>query len=152
MPRHSSCLQTARYLAAHIRETVPLELALGLAWLAVLLTMKHLGKTRRWAAKGSMGRQSVPARSSQMRACWLTATCRQPSSARFRIASLVGWSMLVGGVADGNPACRRRLRFLRPLGPLTVAALSIACVQGLGIKARPSTPTPQFTRVLPFRR
>ena len=49
VPRHSSCLQTARYLAAHIRETVPLELAMGLAWLAVLLTMKHLGKTRRWA-------------------------------------------------------------------------------------------------------
>jgi hypothetical protein len=47
VPRHSSCLQTARYLAAHIRETVPLELGLGLAWLAVLLTMKHLGKTRR---------------------------------------------------------------------------------------------------------
>ena len=48
VPRHSSCLQTARYLAAHIRETVPLELAMG-PGLAVLLTMKHLGSTRRWA-------------------------------------------------------------------------------------------------------
>jgi hypothetical protein len=56
VPRHSSCLQTARYLAAHIRETVPLELGMGLAWLAVLLTMKHLGKTRRWAAQGSAQR------------------------------------------------------------------------------------------------
>jgi hypothetical protein len=42
----------------------------------------------------------------------------------------------VDGVTDGIYV-RRRLRFLRPLGPLTVAALSVACVQGLGIKARP---------------
>lgn len=47
VPRHGSCVDTARYLASHIGETVPLELAVGLFWLAVLLTMKHLGKTRR---------------------------------------------------------------------------------------------------------
>jgi hypothetical protein len=112
VPRHSSCLQTARYLVAHIGETVPLELALGLAWLAVLLTMKHLGKTRRCSLD--------PARSEcsnyhPVEAGSLIATQRF-SSARKRC-----------------PGCRR-LKFLRPLGPLTVAVLSVACVAGLGVE------------------
>lgn len=50
MPRHGSCVATAKYLVSHIRETKALELALGLLWLAVLLTMKHFGKSRKCAA------------------------------------------------------------------------------------------------------
>lgn len=45
VPRHGSCVATAKYSATHIRKTKPLELALGL--LAILLTMKHFGKARR---------------------------------------------------------------------------------------------------------
>ena len=47
VPRGLSCMQTARYLVTHIRETIPAELALGALWLAILLTMKHFGKSRR---------------------------------------------------------------------------------------------------------
>lgn len=53
MPRHGSCVATAKYLVSHVRETKALELALGLLWLAVLLTMKHLGKSRKCAAMTS---------------------------------------------------------------------------------------------------
>ena len=49
VPRESSSLETVRYLATHLRETRPLELALGCTWLAILLAMKHVGLRHRRA-------------------------------------------------------------------------------------------------------
>ncbi len=45
IPRHQRVFKTLHYLFTHLRETRPQELGLGLTWLAILLLMKHLGKT-----------------------------------------------------------------------------------------------------------
>ncbi len=47
IPRHQRVFKTLHYLFTHLNETRPQELGLGLAWLAVLLTMKQIGKTSR---------------------------------------------------------------------------------------------------------
>lgn len=76
VPRVTSTLSTVTYLVTHIREAQPLEVAMGLTWLAILLTMKHVGL-------------------------------------RYR-----------------------RLRFLRPIGPFTVALSSITCVWAFDLNVR----------------
>ena len=45
IPRHQRVFKTLHYLFTHLRDTRPQELGLGLTWLAILLLMKHLGKT-----------------------------------------------------------------------------------------------------------
>jgi len=47
IPRHQRVFKTLHYLFTHLSETRPQELGLGLTWLAVLLTMKQIGKTSR---------------------------------------------------------------------------------------------------------
>ena len=50
VPRDGSALDTLRYLVNHLRETQPLELALGCTWITILMGMKHLGRKHRRAA------------------------------------------------------------------------------------------------------